>query len=396
MVAEIGTFAAKADPARSTSDGGWDHQAVLGTVETKDRVLLAYLVAIKKGDEGGMVVALADGVETMTAYADAFAAMIRGMGGAKAGADPASRGGPPEHRAPAGWVETKIEGLPYLVKEKNEEWVKYRMSLLILPGEAFAGSVREQFEGFWRSYVAPNYATTVAPMPLVTRLGSGYRVRLRRRLEGQGQERGRMTVALYMIVHGGRAVPVLGVFSGPDWTFDKTAEAEIREFLETARIPGATAEKVRLFSADALAGEWSESSSEFANYVTRGGNYAGDATVSTGTVPRPPRRRLLRAHAPGAHGRPQRAREGRRDVDRGGRRARPQHGRAVQPPRLLRRREGGPVPRVGDVPQPEVPAQADEPAGHPPGPLDEGEVGGCPAGRRVADPATRRARQASR
>jgi hypothetical protein len=73
------------------------------------------------------------------------------------------------------------------------------------------------------------------------------------------------------------------VYSGPDWTFDKAAEAEIGEFLGTARIPGAAAEKVALFSAPELVGDWSESSSEMANYVTRGGNYAGDATIATAT-----------------------------------------------------------------------------------------------------------------
>jgi len=57
---------------------------------------------------------------------------------------------------------------------------------------------------------------------------------------------------------------------------------EIGQFLDSAQIPGASAAKVPLFSAAALAGDWSQSSSEFANYVTRGGAYAGDATISTG------------------------------------------------------------------------------------------------------------------
>ena len=73
----------------------------------------------------------------------------------------------------------------------------------------------------------------------------------------------------------------MGIYSGPDWTFDKMAEAEIAQFLDTARIPGASADKVQLFAASNLAGEWAESGTSFANYVTRGGQYAGDATVST-------------------------------------------------------------------------------------------------------------------
>jgi len=284
MVAEIGTFAAKAASARSTSEGGWDHQSVLGTVATKDHALLANLVAFKKGDRGGMVIVLSDGVETMTAYADAFARMIREMGGAKPESGPAKPGAIRlEYRVPAGWIETKVEGLPYLVKEKREEWVKYRLSLLVLPGEDRAGSVREQFEGLWRSYVAPNYTTGIAPLPLMRRLPSGYACAFDADSQAKDKNGTEVTVALYVVAHGGRVVPILGVYSGPDWRLDKGAETDLGELLGTARIPGATEEKVPLFSADALAGEWSESSSEFANHVTRDGAYAGDATISTGT-----------------------------------------------------------------------------------------------------------------
>ncbi len=284
MVAEIGAFKAKADTERSTSEGGWDYKGALGTIETKDRSLLAYLVAIQKGDEGGVVVVLSDSVETMARYADALAGMIRGMGGAKPASGPGKPGVPPvDYRTPAAWVETKLAGLPYLVKEKNEASLKYRFSLLVLPGEALAGSVRAQFDGFWRSYVTPNYVTRIAPMPLTSRLGSGYACAFDADSQAKDKGGGDVTVALYMVAHGGQVVPVLGVYSGPDWTLERAAEVEIGEFLETVRIPGAAAEKVELFSTAALAGEWSESSSELANYVDRGGAYAGDATISTGT-----------------------------------------------------------------------------------------------------------------
>jgi len=284
MVAEIGAFQAKGSSVRSTSEGGWDHVGVLGTIQTADRSLLAYLVAIQKGEEGGVIVVLSDGTETMARYADAFAEMIRRMGGVKAASGPAKPdAAPPGYRVPAAWAETRLAGLPYLVKEKNEAWVKYRFSLLVLPGEALAGSVRAQFDGLWRSYVTPNFVTRIAPIPLTRRLGSGYACAFDADSQAKDKGGGDVTVALYMVAHGGRVVPVLGVYSGPDWTLERAAEVEIGEFLETVRIPGAAAEKVELFSAAALAGSWSESSSELANYVTRGGAYAGDATISTGT-----------------------------------------------------------------------------------------------------------------
>ena len=375
MVAEIGAFQPKGDSARSTSDGGWDHKGVLGTVETRDRSLTAYLVAIQKGDQGGVVMVLSDGVETMATYADVLAGMIRGMGDAK---PPAGRGAPeappPGYRAPAGWVETKLAGLPYLVKEKNEAWVKYRLTLLVLPGEAFAGSVRVQFEALWRAYVSPNFVTRIAPIPLTHRLRSGYACAFD--ADSQAKDKGGrdVTVALYMVAHGGRVVPVLGVYSGPDWTLDRPAEVEIGEFLETIRIPGTTAEPVQLFSAAALVGEWSESSSEFANYVTAGGAYAGDATITTGTY--------LSLRADGSYTRTLVALTGGRSV-----REKDAGTFTVQDDELVlsaagrysllgyaHGREGGPVPRAGDVPEPEDPPEAHESAGHPAGALDEGEV----------------------
>ena len=285
MVADIGTFERKAGPSRSSSEGGWDYQLVIGTITLKDRALLATLVAIRKGDRGGMIVVLADGAETMAAYADAFATMIREMGGAKAApTDPARPGATRlEYRAPATWVESKIEGLPYFVKERNEDWLKYRLSLLVLPGEPLTGTLREQFDRMWRAYVTPNYAASIAPLPLMTRLRSGGACAFDAQSQAKDGRGAEVTVALYMLAHGGRAVPVVGVYAGPDWTSDNAAESEIREFLDTARILGATDERVGLFSAEALVGEWSESSSEFANYVTRSGDYAGDATISAST-----------------------------------------------------------------------------------------------------------------
>jgi hypothetical protein len=283
MVAETGTFQAAVEPRQSTSDGGWGYKFVLGTLTTEDRALVVQLMAIKKGDEGGVVIVLSDSGETMGDYADACATMVRGMGAAPQAPAPTIPGVVDlRYTVPAGWAQQEVNGYPLLVKEKNEEWVKYRFSLLIFPTEALTGSVHDQFEGYWKSFVTPNYTSNIVPLPLMTRLKSGYACAFDAESEARSNNGAEATVALYMIAHGGRVVPVLGIYSGPDWTFDKEAEVEIGQFLDAAQIPGASAEQVPLFSAAQLAGEWAESSSSFANYVTAGGAYAGDATISTG------------------------------------------------------------------------------------------------------------------
>ena len=376
MVAEIGAFQPKGDAARATSDGGWDHKGVLGTVATRDRTLMAYVVAIQKGDQGGVVVVLSDGVETMARYADVLGGMLRGMGVAKTPTSPAvPDAAPPGYRAPAAWVETKLAGLPYLVKEKNEAWVKYRLTLLVLPGEAFAGSVRAQFEALWRAYVSPNFVTRIAPIPLTHRLRSGYACAFDADTQAKDKGGRDVTVALYMLAHGGRVAPVLGVFSGPDWTLDRQAEVEIGELLETIRIPGTTAEPVKLFTAAALVGEWSESSSEFANYVTTGGAYAGDATITTGTY--------LSLRADGSYTRTLVALTGGRSV-----REKDAGTFTVEDDRLVLSAAGrysllgyatdekvGRFLVLGSYPNQKTRLKLHEPAGHPAGALDEGEVG---------------------
>jgi len=284
MAAEIGTFKAAMEPRQSKSDGGWDYKFVLGTLETKDRALVAQLMSVKKGDEGGVVVVLSESAETMTHYADAFAAMVRAMGAPAQAPPPApAEAGVVDlqYTVPEGWAPTKINGFPLLVKEKNEEWTKFRISLLILPTEALGASIRGQFMGYWNSLVTPNYATRIAPIPLMVRLKTGHACAFDAEWDAKGKNGNVATVAIYMIAHGGKVVPVMGIYTGTDWTLDKTAEAEIGQFLDTARIPGTSDEKVSLFSAADLAGDWSESGTEHANYVTRSGAYAGDATIST-------------------------------------------------------------------------------------------------------------------
>ena len=278
MAAEIGTFKAAMEPRQSKSDGGWDCKFVFGTLETKDRALVAQLMSVKKGNEGGVVVVLSESVETMAHYADAFAGMVRAMGTpapTKAGVVDL------QYTVPKGWAQTKINGLPLLVKEKNDEYTKFRISLLIFPTEALGASIRNQFVGYWNTLVTPNYTTKIAPIPLMVRLKTGHACAFDAEWEAKDKNGNVATVAIYMIAHGGKVVPVMGIYTGTAWTPDKAAEVEIGQFLDTAKIPGTSGEKVSLFSAADLAGDWSETGTEFANYVTRSGAYAGDATIST-------------------------------------------------------------------------------------------------------------------
>ncbi len=284
MAAETGTFKAAMEPKQSKSDGGWDYKFLLGTIEVGGRSLISQLMAVKKGDEGGVVIVLSESVETMTQYADTFAGMIRAMGvtASAAAPAPASSGVVDlQYSVPPGWTKSDINGYPLLVKEKNEQWTKFRVSLLIFPTETLGADLRTQFLGYWNDFVTPNYTTKIAPVPLLVRLKSGQACAFDGEWSVIAKDGSTATVALYMIAHGGKVVPVMGIYTGTDWMMNNDAENEIANFLDTARIPSASSAKVKLFSRASLAGDWSESGTEYATYVTRSGAYAGNATIST-------------------------------------------------------------------------------------------------------------------
>lgn len=281
MASDIGTLKIATEPKDGKSDGGWDYKFVLGSLEIKGRTLIVETMALKKGDEGGVIVVLSDSIETMTSYADPFMAMIRGLGATPGKETAKAEAVDLQYTVPDGWTQTQINGFPLLVKEKNEEYTKYRVSLLIFPTEALGSNLREQFMGYWNSFVTPNYTTKIAPIPLMSRMKSGQACAFDAEWSAKDKNGNVACVAIYMLAHGGKVVPVMGIFSGTDWTGEKAIESEVEHFLDTAKIPGTTSEKVTLFNAASLAGEWSESGTEYANYVTRSGTYVGDATIST-------------------------------------------------------------------------------------------------------------------
>lgn len=273
----IGTFKSAIDPKTAKSDGGWDYKFDLGEIKGSDAGYVAQIMAIKKGDECGVVIVLADSVETMSRYADTFGAAVRSMGVTSTGNGNADL----QYTVPPGWTETKVNGFPMLVKERKDDYNNYRVSLLILATEALSGSIRDQFVGYWKSYVSPSYDTKIAPIPLMARLKTGYACAYDGEWDAKAKNGGQQTIALYMIAHGGKAVPVLAICAGNEWSIDGKVETEVASFLDSARIPGASDKKVQLFDPSAVAGDWKESGTEFANYVTRSGDYVGDATIST-------------------------------------------------------------------------------------------------------------------
>jgi hypothetical protein len=73
----------------------------------------------------------------------------------------------------------------------------------------------------------------------------------------------------------------MGIYTGAEWAFGGKVEEEVSRFMDTARIPGTTDSKSKLFSAEELAGYWKESGAEFANYVTTSGNFVRSETIAT-------------------------------------------------------------------------------------------------------------------
>src|SRR5688572_8557248 len=122
MAGEVGTFKAMTKPEPFVSSGDWDYSFVLGTIEKGDRNLVAQVMAIKKADQGGVIIVLSDSIETMSLYADAFNNSVKGMGGPKRVAVPAASTGNVDlqYNIPPGWVKQEVNGFPLLVKEKHD------------------------------------------------------------------------------------------------------------------------------------------------------------------------------------------------------------------------------------------------------------------------------------
>ncbi len=178
-----------------------------------------------------------------------------------------------QYIAPRGWAQTEVNGERTLKKFNEDHKV---FNLVVLPTRPLNGSLRDTFAQLWNMYIGSEFATTIAPLPMMTRLKSGYACAFDVDDGAKFKNGVHFRAALYLIAQGGMVTPVVGMFA----IYDTKVEGELEGFFESARIPGASTAKVKLFAASDIAGDWARSSSSFADYVTSTGAYAGDASIA--------------------------------------------------------------------------------------------------------------------
>ncbi len=279
-LAESGKFTPLRDPAPGSSVGGWNYEVVMGPLAKDGATLVAQVVAFRKGEEEGLIITVADSIETLTRYSDGFTAIVRNVGAPKAAPVPPVAAGQVDlrYKAPEGWVSKTLDQGVLLAEEKSDFYTKYSYRLMILPSEPLTGSLRAKFLQVWATQIQPGIETTIVPLPLMRRLKSGSVVAFDQdpsaKAKGVAHHGG-----LYLLARGGRCVPILCFYFGLADT--KALLAALEPLLESAEIPGAGDAAIPLFDAADLVGNWNTSSMSLANYVTAGGQYAGDASIST-------------------------------------------------------------------------------------------------------------------
>ncbi len=285
LMGEVGAYTPVTKPRQARSDGGWDYKLTIGALEKSGKTLLAQVIALKKGDLGGIVIVISDGIETMQLFSDPFSDMIRSLGGsAKPPPAPelARAAGTVDlqYTVPQGWVETKKNGATVIEASKDEFYTKYRWTLVVMPSQPLNGSVQSYFKDYWKELISNNYGSDVVPLPVTARLGSGYVCAFDAESSATHKVSGARPriVSVYLLAHGDRFVPLLAILYG----YEKALDADLDRFLSTARIPGSSNAKIPLFSNKEIAGDWSEGSTSIASYVTSSGAYAGDASIYTG------------------------------------------------------------------------------------------------------------------
>jgi hypothetical protein len=280
-LAESGNFKPLRDPAASTSVGGWDYEVLMGPLEKDGATLMAQLVAFRKGEEEGLLITVADSVETLTRYSDGFTAIVRNVGAPKAEPAPAVAAGKVDlvYKTPEGWVsKTLVQGVLF-TNEKSDFYTKYSYRIMILPSEPLTGSLRAKFLEVWATQIKAGIDTNIVPLPLMRRLKSGAVVAFDQDPAAKTKEGVAHHGGLYLLARGNRCVPILCFYFGLGDT--KPVQAAVEPLLESAEIPGAGDAAITLFDAADLAGNWTTSSMSLANYVTSSGAYAGDASIST-------------------------------------------------------------------------------------------------------------------
>jgi len=273
---EAGTFKPAREPAASRNEAGWDYEVLIGTLEKGDKGMLAQAIALRKGEQEGLVLLLSDSVATMEKYSDAFSAMIKGIGAPA----PAAAAGKVDllYTTPPGWKTQAIEG--GVILDRAEEGADDRRfyRLLILPSQPLEGRLRTRFLEQWPALVKANIETKIVPVPLVRRLKSGMAVAFDQDSAAKNKDGVAHHATLYLLARGTRYVPILGFYYNLGNTDNLTKALVL--LMESAEIPGAGQEKVALIDPADLVGDWSNSSYSMANYVTSSGGYAGDASIA--------------------------------------------------------------------------------------------------------------------
>ncbi|MCW3099031.1 MAG: hypothetical protein JWL77_4649 [Chthonomonadaceae bacterium] len=281
-IGEAGAYTPLSKPARAQSEGGWDYELTIGMLEKGDKALLAQVLALKKGDIGGIVILIADSIETMQTYSDPFSNMIRSLGGSGKHPPapeiaPASGTVDLQYKVPAGWVETKKQGATVIEATKDDFYTKYRWTLVVMPSQPLHGSLRENFKDYWKALITANYESDAVPLPLFVRLSDGYACAFDADSGAKHKVSGARPriVSVYLVAHGDRFVPILAILYG----YEKQLDIDMDRFLTTATIPKSSSAKIPLFSNAEVVGDWSEGSTSIASYVTASGAYAGDASI---------------------------------------------------------------------------------------------------------------------
>lgn len=271
---EVGAFKALREPSRAKNDAGWDYALLVGTIEKDGKGLVAQAAVLRKGEDEAMLLVLSDSGETLQKYAEAFGTMLRAYGAPKAVAGAVDL----RYAKPEGWTVLPNEAGTLLRGTLDERDFR----LLILPSRALGESLRSTYLEIWTSTFAPAVGTKVTPLPLARRMKSGLAVAVDGDDAAVSATGVKHHAGMYLLAKGGRCVPILSFYFGLGGT--KELDRALEAFFESAEIPGAGKEATPLFSSGALAGTWNESSLVLGNYVTRTGDYAGDASLAGGTT----------------------------------------------------------------------------------------------------------------
>jgi hypothetical protein len=290
-VGQTGTFRPANEPVAGRNGQGWEYEVLIGPLEKDGKTLFAEVLGVKKGDDEGIIIVIADSVETLQKYSDPFTAMVGALGAsgtpatapatAPAPAPASGQGTDVRFSVPAGWTAKPVDGGVLLEKAVDTMYDKYLFRIVVLGSQKLTDSLRKTYVANWTSIIGSTMETSIVPLPLMRRLANGAAVAYD--LDSDTKTKGGQRAAggLAIVAQGGRYVPVMLVFFGG--ALDAKLDADVSTVLESIQIPGAGAARVAMYTPSEIIGDWSESSTSFANYVTSRGDYAGDASITTAT-----------------------------------------------------------------------------------------------------------------